>query len=89
MNKEIEKIVIEGSTTKKTGCYQKFICKQKLYNRELHIDQWHKCRYVGEFSGLNTLQFVTGEKAISAHQQKEHKAVTELYGKKKMATNTS
>jgi len=39
--------------------------------------------YVGEFPGLKYTTVCDWRKAISAHQQKEHGAVTELHGKKR------
>ena len=40
-------------------------------------------QYVGEFPGLKYTTVCDWRKSISAQQQKEHKSVTELHGKKR------
>ena len=84
-NKEVEKIVIKGSTKKK-GCHQKFTPKQKAlignYALINGTSATHR-HYVGEFPGLKYTTICDWRKAISEQQQKEHEAVTELHGKKR------
>ena len=83
VNKEVEKIVIEGSTTKKRNCYQKFILKQKALIGNYPLINGTSAvhpHYVGEFPGLKYTTVCDWKKAISAQQQKEHEAGTELHG---------
>jgi len=85
-NKEVEKVVVEGSTTKKRGCYQKFTPKQKAlignYALINGTSAAHR-HYVGKFPGLKYTTVCDWRKAISTQQQKEHESVTELHGKKR------